>query len=138
MPACQLLPACRLLHGCCQLPRVHAGAGAPRCAAAHPRTRARRPSALRSQLTPALSARPRPALQLARKLAEVREAAERGDPLPFTPRQGVPPATATATVTASTPGAAVSPLREGMAGAAEAAGPTPKSAKKGLLGIAGL
>ena len=81
-------------------------------------------------------------LQLARKLADVREAAERGEPLPFTPRDGAPThtATATATVTASTPGAAVSPLREGMAAANDAAGPTPKSSKRGLvgLGIAGL
>lgn len=74
--------------------------------------------------------------QLARKLADLREAAERGDPLPLTPRQGA--ATATATITAATPGAAVTPLREGMSGVGPTDATPKSSGKKGLLGIAGL
>lgn len=67
-------------------------------------------------------------LQLARRMAELREAAERGDPLPFTPRQG----DASNTVT---PGAT-----PGKTGGGQDAAPTPKSGRKslGMLRIPGL
>lgn len=123
-----------------------AGLGATACAAAvlsaTPAGHPPGPTWLSSQ--PSLTLNHSPTIhnppQLARKLADVREAAERGEPLPFTPRGGghPPTATATATVTATTPGAAISPLREGIAAATDAVGPPPKSAKKGLLGLAGL
>ena len=72
--------------------------------------------------------------QLARKLADVRDAAERGDPLPFTPRGG-----AAAAVPAA-PGAhsAVSPLREGIgavaAGSDAPPAPPASERKRSLLG----
>lgn len=69
----------------------------------------------------------------------MREAAERGDPLPFTPKHS-DMATATAMVTATSAVAAnngvVSPLREGMA--AVEASPKEGGKKGGLLRMAGL
>lgn len=65
----------------------------------------------------------------------MKDAAERGDPLPFTPRQGGASAGATATFAVTS---VPSPLREGMASMAEA---TPKAEKKsegGILRMVGL
>jgi hypothetical protein len=81
-------------------------------------------------------------LGLARKLADLREAAERGDPLPLTPRAGADGGGGSAPAGALGGGMAAlsaTPLRQNMGSVGqEAVAGTPRSDRKSKLRIPGL
>jgi hypothetical protein len=79
-------------------------------------------------------------LGLARKLADLREAAERGDPLPLTPRVGANGSSGSSSAPVGGVAAlSATPLRQNMGSVGqEAVGGTPKSDRKSKLRIPGL